>query len=137
SRRRHTRFSRDWSSDVCSSDLSDLRRVALSKSDLALGVLSGRLSLLVQLSLSGLNLGGDLIPHRPKLSDLLVLRRINEVRDPLVVVGSKRLVLIGASVSGLSGLRVLSNEFRREQRHLSHPFLWNGLNVIYPRGIDN
>src|SRR5690606_40577728 len=24
SRRRHTRFSRDWSSDVCSSDLSDL-----------------------------------------------------------------------------------------------------------------
>src|SRR5690606_411114 len=25
SRRRHTRFSRDWSSDVCSSDLYDLR----------------------------------------------------------------------------------------------------------------
>src|SRR5690606_40409138 len=25
SRRRHTRFSRDWSSDVCSSDLFDLR----------------------------------------------------------------------------------------------------------------
>src|SRR5215475_11135860 len=25
SRRRHTRFSRDWSSDVCSSDLGDLR----------------------------------------------------------------------------------------------------------------
>src|SRR5690606_40381306 len=25
SRRRHTRFSRDWSSDVCSSDLLDLR----------------------------------------------------------------------------------------------------------------
>src|SRR5690606_40862917 len=24
SRRRHTRFSRDWSSDVCSSDLSDI-----------------------------------------------------------------------------------------------------------------
>src|SRR5690606_41144731 len=24
-RRRHTRFSRDWSSDVCSSDLSDAR----------------------------------------------------------------------------------------------------------------
>src|SRR5690606_40652656 len=24
SRRRHTRFSRDWSSDVCSSDLNDL-----------------------------------------------------------------------------------------------------------------
>src|SRR5690606_39997208 len=26
SRRRHTRFSRDWSSDVCSSDLADVRR---------------------------------------------------------------------------------------------------------------
>src|SRR5690606_40449751 len=26
SRRRHTRFSRDWSSDVCSSDLEDQRR---------------------------------------------------------------------------------------------------------------
>src|SRR5690606_18561588 len=26
SRRRHTRFSRDWSSDVCSSDLSDYYR---------------------------------------------------------------------------------------------------------------
>src|SRR5690606_39340820 len=27
SRRRHTRFSRDWSSDVCSSDLADLKEV--------------------------------------------------------------------------------------------------------------
>src|SRR5207302_7844833 len=27
SRRRHTRFSRDWSSDVCSSDLGRFRRV--------------------------------------------------------------------------------------------------------------
>src|SRR5690606_40403793 len=30
SRRRHTRFSRDWSSDVCSSDLSHARRLSLS-----------------------------------------------------------------------------------------------------------
>src|SRR5690606_41092610 len=29
SRRRHTRFSRDWSSDVCSSDLDDYRTVVL------------------------------------------------------------------------------------------------------------
>src|SRR5690606_39622187 len=29
SRRRHTRFSRDWSSDVCSSDLSQLQQVPL------------------------------------------------------------------------------------------------------------
>src|SRR5690606_28538221 len=30
SRRRHTRFSRDWSSDVCSSDLTDGHNVALN-----------------------------------------------------------------------------------------------------------
>src|SRR6266511_2190937 len=30
SRRRHTRFSRDWSSDVCSSDLRALRRLVQS-----------------------------------------------------------------------------------------------------------
>src|SRR6266702_7141206 len=29
SRRRHTRWPRDWSSDVCSSDLADARRLAL------------------------------------------------------------------------------------------------------------
>src|SRR5690606_40327096 len=29
SRRRHTRFSRDWSSDVCSSDLGDIARFLL------------------------------------------------------------------------------------------------------------
>src|SRR5690606_39440266 len=28
SRRRHTRFSRDWSSDVCSSDLQPIGRIA-------------------------------------------------------------------------------------------------------------
>src|SRR5690606_40466769 len=27
SRRRHTRFSRDWSSDVCSSDLADIEAI--------------------------------------------------------------------------------------------------------------
>src|SRR5207302_7456941 len=32
SRRRHTRFSRDWSSDVCSSDLEALQRVGLDPS---------------------------------------------------------------------------------------------------------
>src|SRR2546429_5372266 len=31
SRRRHTRCSRDWSSDVCSSDLPDARRAALER----------------------------------------------------------------------------------------------------------
>src|SRR5690606_41125471 len=33
SRRRHTRFSRDWSSDVCSSDLTDPTGLFESKSE--------------------------------------------------------------------------------------------------------
>src|SRR5690606_40794249 len=33
SRRRHTRFSRDWSSDVCSSDLLELRNVSVKEYD--------------------------------------------------------------------------------------------------------
>src|SRR5690606_40069957 len=32
SRRRHTRFSRDWSSDVCSSDLSICRQISFEMS---------------------------------------------------------------------------------------------------------
>src|SRR5690606_39976423 len=32
SRRRHTRFSRDWSSDVCSSDLADASSGSFTKS---------------------------------------------------------------------------------------------------------
>src|SRR5690606_41086457 len=32
SRRRHTRFSRDWSSDVCSSDLVDLQKLGIPAS---------------------------------------------------------------------------------------------------------
>src|SRR5690606_39348509 len=40
SRRRHTRFSRDWSSDVCSSDLRVTRRTgALSYARQGIGVL--------------------------------------------------------------------------------------------------
>src|SRR5690606_40970122 len=35
SRRRHTRFSRDWSSDVCSSDLDPIRIPIFAKSSVA------------------------------------------------------------------------------------------------------
>src|SRR5690606_40097787 len=43
SRRRHTRFSRDWSSDVCSSDLWDLyeRGVIASRYGYSLAVYDG------------------------------------------------------------------------------------------------
>src|SRR5690606_40752018 len=36
SRRRHTRFSRDWSSDVCSSDLNNIATELMSARDHAL-----------------------------------------------------------------------------------------------------
>src|SRR5690606_40266862 len=42
SRRRHTRFSRDWSSDVCSSDLLDDLHVSVERRNEAL-VVSARL----------------------------------------------------------------------------------------------
>src|SRR5690606_39734134 len=35
SRRRHTRFSRDWSSDVCSSDLDDIEKSTITAFTLA------------------------------------------------------------------------------------------------------
>src|SRR5690606_40145580 len=38
SRRRHTRFSRDWSSDVCSSDLKYLEEGSLSAEELRQGL---------------------------------------------------------------------------------------------------
>src|SRR5690606_39925226 len=41
SRRRHTRFSRDWSSDVCSSDLGRLRPAGWSGTDQWLGAVHG------------------------------------------------------------------------------------------------
>src|SRR5690606_40756261 len=63
SRRRHTRFSRDWSSDVCSSDLDGpfQGRVALTErfSHFVLGLVSSGLDLLLRLlaGLFGLRLG--------------------------------------------------------------------------------
>src|SRR5690606_41058744 len=36
SRRRHTRFSRDWSSDVCSSDLDIYNTATMAQADLGL-----------------------------------------------------------------------------------------------------
>src|SRR3712207_7329255 len=38
SRRRHTRYWRDWSSDVCSSDLGDAGRIAAAVGNLPLAV---------------------------------------------------------------------------------------------------
>src|SRR5690606_40285708 len=49
--RRHTRFSRDWSSDVCSSDLEDtlfVACIAVSEATLDAGVATVRLAVLVR-----------------------------------------------------------------------------------------
>src|SRR2546422_7845551 len=43
SRRRHTRCSRDWSSDVCSSDLNNVFRVDQNSSELYLAPPPGKL----------------------------------------------------------------------------------------------
>src|SRR5207302_6795993 len=60
SRRRHTRFSRDWSSDVCSSDLlkgqRDLHEVLRPEIELA-KLCVARTFVSAFLSLSGANLG--------------------------------------------------------------------------------
>src|SRR5690606_40576949 len=63
SRRRHTRFSRDWSSDVCSSDLIFMRSTAyLRSAGLVLGL--GMAALLAGcLSGSGSSSGSGLLPE--------------------------------------------------------------------------
>src|SRR5690606_41699516 len=51
SRRRHTRFSRDWSSDVCSSDLFDLiPRIKKARPELPIIVMSAQNTLMTALA---------------------------------------------------------------------------------------
>src|SRR5690606_39543818 len=63
SRRRHTRFSRDWSSDVCSSDLGLIVSERLSAE------LSPVLGRARQAHQEGRDLGG-LLSERPELADV-------------------------------------------------------------------
>src|SRR5690606_40334193 len=53
SRRRHTRFSRDWSSDVCSSDLETTRLIqqALDERSTAIDDVTGASALIEKLNL--------------------------------------------------------------------------------------
>src|SRR5258707_7267184 len=64
SRRRHTRYGRDWSSDVCSSDL------ALQLLDLVEEALLEPLLALVVLLVDGLDLGHQLVVGRGELPPL-------------------------------------------------------------------
>src|SRR5436309_7895981 len=71
SRRRHTRFSRDWSSDVCSSDLSDQTthlgyRTARKA---VLEALSQKTTLLMEVTPGGIDYTPALLPVLEWLSD--------------------------------------------------------------------
>src|SRR5690606_39553293 len=64
SRRRHTRFSRDWSSHVCSSDLEnyeiiDPQDVGIAESSILLTARSGRAALKHRLEVLGLEYQQD------------------------------------------------------------------------------
>src|SRR5439155_5023514 len=62
SRRRHTRWPRDWSSDVCSSDLYEIMRaedVGWSTNKIVLGKLSGRNAFKQRLEQLGIDLESE------------------------------------------------------------------------------
>src|SRR5256884_3738369 len=60
SRRRHTRCSRDWSSDVCSSDLDQLRKKAIEKGVLTREQQASEAELMQLIFVSGLSTAGKL-----------------------------------------------------------------------------
>src|SRR5215217_1751773 len=100
SRRRHTRYWRDWSSDVCS---SDLREVEVAQ-DAALG------------------LGGQV--HQGVAADEHVEARDRRVFDEVVAaedeaapeVGAERVALVGALEVALEQLRRHAVDFARAVR---------------------
>src|SRR5260370_15508328 len=75
SRRRHTRFKCDWSSDVCSSDLSALRHL-LGLLDAFLGQVTFR----VRRALRVFAVNGDPVPHNVELHNSLSMKRSEERR---------------------------------------------------------
>src|SRR5690606_39603267 len=78
SRRRHTRFSRDWSSDVCSSDLARRRRVQVNwvQADVARLPLRGPFDAVAQF-------WGNLITwFADRDETLAVLKRLSSVLRP-------------------------------------------------------
>src|SRR5690606_37182683 len=86
SRRRHTRFSRDWSSDVCSSDLVLARDLV----DLALGLDEPRAALQHQVDAfapAELALGSEVSRHLYAPSDALHAALLGR---PAAVVGNRR-----------------------------------------------
>src|SRR5690606_5415494 len=96
SRRRHTRFSRDWSSDVCSSDLNynflGKKKIAYIISAIAV-VLS-----IVSLSTKGLNPGVDFVGGRSYQVKFDRPVDANEVKEKLEgVFGSAEAKTFGTS----------------------------------------
>src|SRR5690606_40615780 len=111
SRRRHTRFSRDWSSDVCSSDLEKLDRLG-DQSQAALTVATEARDLAAEaVKLSKLALEQSR-GNGAGIADLIdSLHRVSQRVD---VVG-KGILTLGASLSELRQLFGEESEYTRER----------------------
>src|SRR5690606_32353933 len=109
SRRRHTRFSRDWSSDVCSSDLTgDDAQDPRHRGDLALGVpLEGQRDLLGRDDLTHVALDAAARAVRVALLDAVLKTQHRPVVRRLVALvraarlGAGQVVVAGEGVGGL------------------------------------
>src|SRR5690606_40422410 len=85
SRRRHTRFSRDWSSDVCSSDLDEFFRDSLlTLPDISKVGAEDYFSYLE--TMFGSNLGEA---HRPFLEHLIAIAYLKKMRSEERRVGKE------------------------------------------------
>src|SRR5690606_39703038 len=91
SRRRHTRFSRDWSSDVCSSDLEAMPLLSRAKQVEILVVETGRTD---EEEIPGADLARHLARHKLKVDLRRVLapsrRDIDAMRSEERRVGKER-----------------------------------------------
>src|SRR5690606_39865072 len=94
SRRRHTRFSRDWSSDVCSSDLDELLKEA-----------ARRIGRCVRDPDMVARLGGDEFAivldfiHSADEAVAVAERVIESLAEPMRIAGDRKSVVSGKSVA--------------------------------------
>src|SRR5690606_10462050 len=85
SRRRHTRFSRDWSSDVCS---SDLKSISAEPSSADRSATSGTCLALYGAGLLIASVDDDELPARPLAAHVILHHEVVDPgRDDLIVEG--------------------------------------------------
>src|SRR5690606_39692698 len=104
SRRRHTRFSRDWSSDVCSSDLAELDVMVASGPAEALAI-AARQSLTLDLLIT------DLV--MPAMSGIELAERLSSLRPGIRVlfISGYPVEEMAARGHRLNGLHCLAKPF--------------------------